>query len=93
MGSRYDETYRRSLAEPEAFWAEAAEAIDWDRRWDRVFDDSRPPFYRWFPGALVNTCHNALDRHVAAGRGARAVQYYSSQLQVTLRQVLSSVEQ
>ena len=78
MGSRYDETYRRSLAEPEAFWAEAAEAIDWDRRWDRVFDDSRPPFYRWFPGALVNTCHNALDRHVAAGRGARTALIYDS---------------
>ena len=40
----YAETYRRSLAEPEAFWAEAAEAIDWERRWDRVLDDSRPPF-------------------------------------------------
>ena len=78
MDSRYDETYRRSLAEPEAFWAEAAEAIDWDRRWDRVFDDSRPPFYRWFPGALVNTCHNALDRHVDAGRGERTALIYDS---------------
>ena len=57
------------LSEPEEFWAEAAEAIDWERRWDRVLDDSRPPFYRWFSGARLNTCWNALDRHVAAGRG------------------------
>src|ERR1700720_797309 len=65
----YAEVYRRSLAEPEAFWAEAAEAIDWERRWDRVLDDSRPPFYRWFAGARLNTCWNAVDRHVAAGPG------------------------
>ena len=64
----YRETYRRSLEKPEEFWAEAAEAIDWERRWDQVLDDSRPPFYRWFAGARLNTCWNALDRHVAAGR-------------------------
>src|SRR5258707_15856497 len=67
----YADTYRRSLAEPEAFWAEVAEAIDWERRWDRVLDDSRPPFYRWYAGARLNTCWNALDRHVAAGNGER----------------------
>ncbi len=74
----YAETYRRSLAEPEAFWAEAAEAIDWERRWDRVLDDSRPPFYRWFAGARLNTCWNALDRHVAAGRGERIALIWDS---------------
>ena len=78
MTSRYDEIYRRSLAEPEAFWAEAAEAIDWDKRWDRVFDDSRAPFCRWFPGARVNTCYNALDRHVEAGRGAETALIHDS---------------
>ncbi len=78
MTSRYEETYARSLAEPEAFWAEAAEAIDWDKRWDRVFDESRAPFYRWFPGARVNTCYNALDRHVEAGRGAETALIYDS---------------
>src|SRR5437660_511267 len=67
----YAETYRRSLQKPEEFWAEAAEAIDWERRWDRVLDDTRPPFYRWFAGARLNTCWNALDRHVAAGQGER----------------------
>jgi propionyl-CoA synthetase len=74
----YAETYRRSLAEPEAFWAEAAEAIDWERRWDRVLDDSRPPFYRWFAGARLNTCWNALDRHVAAGHGERLALVWDS---------------
>jgi propionyl-CoA synthetase len=74
----YLETYRRSLAEPEAFWAEAAEAIDWERRWDRVLDDSRPPFYRWFAGARLNTCWNALDRHVAAGNGERVALIWDS---------------
>src|SRR5712672_4412954 len=74
----YADTYRRSLAEPEAFWAEAAEAIDWERRWDRVLDDSRPPFYRWFAGARLNTCWNALDRHVAAGTGERVALIWDS---------------
>ena len=85
MTSRYDEIYARSLAEPEAFWAEAAEGIDWEKRWDRVLDDSRPPFNRWFVGAEVNTCHNALDRHVAAGRGAQTALIYDSPVTGTVR--------
>ena len=69
----YVETYSRSIERSEEFWAEAAEAIDWEHRWDRVLDVSRPPFYRWFSGAKLNTCWNALDRHVAAGRDIRAM--------------------
>src|SRR6184192_1773936 len=76
--TEYAETYRRSLAQTEAFWAEAAEAIDWERRWDRVLDDTRPPFYRWFAGARLNTCWNALDRHVAAGYGERLALIWDS---------------
>jgi len=78
MTTGYSETYRRSLERPEEFWAEAAAAIDWERRWDRVLDDSRPPFYRWFAGARLNTCWNALDRHVAAGRGDRIALIWDS---------------
>jgi propionyl-CoA synthetase len=78
MTTGYAETYRRSLERPEEFWAEAAEAIDWERRWDRVLDRSRPPFYRWFAGARLNTCWNALDRHVAAGRGRRTALIWDS---------------
>jgi propionyl-CoA synthetase len=74
----YAATYRRSLDKPEEFWAEAAAAIDWDKTWDRVLDDSCKPFYRWFPGARLNTCWNALDRHVAAGNGERVALIYDS---------------
>jgi propionyl-CoA synthetase len=74
----FAETYRRSLERPEEFWAEAAEAIDWERRWDRVLDATRPPFYRWFAGARLNTCWNAIDRHVAAGRGERVALIWDS---------------
>jgi len=80
----YAETYRRSLEHPEEFWAEAAEAIEWETRWDRVLDDSRPPFYRWFPGGRLNTCWNALDRHVAAGRGERVALIYDSPVTGTI---------
>jgi hypothetical protein len=50
------EVYRRSLDRKDDFWAEAAEAIDWQRRWDRVLDDANPPFYRWYAGARLNMC-------------------------------------
>jgi propionyl-CoA synthetase len=53
------ETDRRALGRPEAFWADAAAAMDWERRWERVLDDSRPPFYRWFTGGRLNTCWRA----------------------------------
>ena len=78
MTTGYAETYRRSLERPEEFWAEAAEAIDWERRWDQVLDASRPPFYRWFPGGRLNTCWNAVDRHVAAGRGEQVALIWDS---------------
>ncbi|NUR78298.1 MAG: propionyl-CoA synthetase [Thermoleophilia bacterium] len=75
---RLEETYRRSLEEPEAFWAEAAGAIEWDEPWQRVLDDSRAPFYRWFAGGRMNTCHNALDRHVEGGRADQPALIYDS---------------
>jgi propionyl-CoA synthetase len=61
----YAQAYARAMTDPEAFWGEAAEALHWERRWDRVLDDSRPPFYRWFTGGRLNTCYNAVDRHLA----------------------------
>jgi len=67
--SRYAELYDRSMRDPEGFWGEAAEALVWDKKWDRVLDDTNPPFYRWFAGGQINTCYNAVDRHVAEGRG------------------------
>ena len=65
--STYDAVYARSLSDPEGFWAEAAEGIDWIFKWDQVVDRSNAPFYRWFVGGELNTCHNALDRHVDRG--------------------------
>ncbi|HSW28581.1 MAG TPA: propionyl-CoA synthetase [Longimicrobiales bacterium] len=81
----YMETYRRSQEDPEGFWGEAARAIDWDRPWDRVLDDSNPPFYRWFAGGELNTCHNALDRHVDGGRADQAALIYDSPVTHTKR--------
>jgi propionyl-CoA synthetase len=74
----YDEIYGRSQEDPEGFWADAAAAIDWDKTWDSVLDSSAAPIYRWFAGAELNTCHNALDRHVAAGRGDHTALIYDS---------------
>ena len=75
---RLEETHRRSLAEPDAFWAEAGAAVDWDEPWQRVVDDSRAPFYRWFAGGRMNTCYNALDRHVERGRADQPALIYDS---------------
>ena len=76
--SRYDEVFRRSIDAPEAFWSEAAEAIDWITPPERVLDRSRAPFYRWFPGGELNTCWNALDRHVEGGRADQVALIYDS---------------
>jgi propionyl-CoA synthetase len=78
MKSQYDEAYRRSLADPAGFWAAAAEDLYWERRWDRVLDDTRPPYYRWFTGGRLNTCYNALDLHIDRGRGKQRALIYDS---------------
>ena len=66
----YEQDYRRSLEDPEGFWLEAAGAIDWERAPSRALDDSAP-LYRWFPDGVLNTCHNALDRHADGGGPGR----------------------
>src|SRR5262245_17904273 len=81
----YEETYRRSLADSEGFWADAATAIDWVEPWERVLDDSRAPFFRWFTGGRLNTCHNALDRHVDGGRADQLALVYDSPVTETAR--------
>jgi propionyl-CoA synthetase len=82
---RFDEIHARSLSDPEGFWGEVAQAIDWTRPWDKVLDSSRPPFYRWFAGAELNTCHNALDRHVEGGRADQAALIYDSPVTETVK--------
>src|SRR4051794_3129265 len=72
------DVHRRSLEDPEGFWAEAATAITWRSAPTRVLDADNAPFYRWFPDGTLNTCENALDRHVAAGAGDRVALIYDS---------------
>jgi propionyl-CoA synthetase len=80
---RYAEVYRRSLEDREEFWLEAARSVDWTVEPAAALDDAEHPLYRWFPGGELNTCYNALDRHVEAGRGAdRALVYDSAVLGV-----------
>ncbi|MBL7517978.1 AMP-binding protein, partial [Frankia sp. CNm7] len=81
----YRRQYRRAIEEPEEFWAEQARAVDWVRPPERVLDASRPPFYRWFPDATLNTCANAVDRHVANGRADQVALIYDSPVTGTLR--------
>ncbi len=69
---------QRAAADPAGFWGEAAAAIDWIRPWQQVLDESRAPIYRWFEGAELNTCYNAVDRHVEQGRGEQIAIHYDS---------------
>ena len=85
MASDYQAVYARAAGDPEGFWAAAAEALHWERRWDRVFDDRRPPFYRWFTGGVLNTCYNALDFHVDRGRGKQPALVYDSPVTGVIR--------
>ena len=64
MTGDYKAVYDSWLADPQAFWAGAADDVQWYEPWTSVLNDSRPPFYRWFEGAQLNTCYNALDYHV-----------------------------
>ncbi|MGW5238682.1 AMP-binding protein [Monashia sp. NPDC004114] len=74
----YRKSYDESLRDPDAFWAKAAEAIDWVTPPRRILDDSNPPFYRWYPDAELNVCFNAVDRHVEGGRGDQPAIRYDS---------------
>ena len=85
MRGAYEATYERWRRDPEGFWAEAAEAIHWYRRWDQVLDSSRAPFYRWFSGGLVNTCYNLLDTHVENGRAQQIALIYDSPVTGTIK--------
>ncbi len=82
---RYHDLFQKSIKDPAGFWENAAQAITWDKTWDKVLDDSNKPFYRWFAGAELNTCFNALDRHVKAGRADQVALIYDSPVTNTLR--------
>ena len=84
-GTVWAAAHRRAHEDPAGFWGEAAQAIDWVTRPTRVLDDDTPPFYRWFPDATLNTCYNALDRHVIGGRADQAALIYDSPVTATTR--------
>ena len=85
MGQDYESVYARWQRDPEGFWAEAAEDIHWYKRWETLLDVSRKPLYRWFVGGEVNTCYNAVDRHVDDGRGDQDALIYDSPVTDTIK--------
>ena len=83
--SRYHEIYARSMRDPEGFWGEAAQAIDWYEPAKKVFDKDAGVYGRWFTGASCNTCYNAIDRHVERGRAQQPAIIYDSPVTSTKR--------
>jgi propionyl-CoA synthetase len=93
---RYQQEFKRSLAEPDQFWRDAAGLIDWYTEPRAVLDRSNLPFYSWFPGGMLNTCFNAVDRHVRDGRAGQPALIYDSpvtgsQRVMTYQQLLDEV--
>ena len=74
----YQEVYQESITHPETMWNEAAQSVYWYKPYEKVFDDSNKPFYRWFVKGQLNTCYNALDYHVQNGRAEQTAIIYDS---------------
>ena len=83
--SRYQEEFIQSIQHPDQYWGKIAKAVHWEKTWDKVLDDSDKPYYRWFTGAEVNTCYNALDLHVKEGRGEQNAIIYDSAMTGEIR--------
>jgi acetyl-CoA synthetase len=88
--------YEQAAHDPRAWWAKQAEELDWFKRWDRVLDDSDPPFYKWFVGGKINASHNCLDRHVVAGRGQQVALHWrgegGEERDITYAELLAEVK-
>src|SRR3712207_3557495 len=87
----YRDAFSRSISDPSGFWGEQAQLVDWISQPRQVLDDSRPPFYRWYPDATLNTCFNALDRHVIAGRADQPALIHDSPV-TGAKQILTYAE-
>ena len=86
MSSSYQSVYQSWQSDPQKFWAKAAADVQWYQPWTSVLDATRPPFYRWFDGGELNTCHNALDYHVENDRAEQVALIYDSPVTDTIRQ-------
>ena len=84
MSNLYDQAHEQSITDPEGFWGPIAEDCHWYKKWDKVLDDANTPFFRWFVGGETNTCYNAVDLHVDAGRGDQAAVIYDSPVTDTI---------
>lgn len=83
----YCDAYKRSLENPEEFWAEVGKLINWFKPWTKVLDNSNEPFTKWFVGGELNACYNAVDRHVEAGNGEKTAIIYDSPQTSIIRKV------
>ena len=86
MSSSYQTVYQAWQADPQAFWAQAAAAVQWYEPWTKVLDDAHPPFYHWFAGGQLNSCYNALDYHVENGSAEQPALIYDSPVTDTIKQ-------
>ncbi len=84
---KFDEVFQASIDNPEKFWGEAAKGITWSKEYDQVLDASNAPFYKWFPGGKLNTCYNAVDRHVENGRADQVAIIYDSPVTDTIKKI------
>src|SRR5689334_16516099 len=85
MAMRYEDEYRRSIEQPEAFWAEQARAIHWHKPPQAILEYTNPPFRKWYAGGQTNLCHNAIDRHLDARGDQAALIAISTETNVTRR--------
>lgn len=85
VAGAYDVAFKESVTDPETFWGKAGEQMTWHKKWDKVLDASNPPFYKWFVGAEVNTCYNALDVHIENGRADQVAVIYDSPVTDTIK--------
>ncbi len=85
--NNYQQLFDHSVRDPEDFWGAIAEDVHWYRKWDKVLDDSNAPYYRWFAGAKVNTCYNALDLHVENGRADQTALIFDSAMTGEVRKL------
>jgi propionyl-CoA synthetase len=87
MFKSYEDAYKRSLEDKEGFWSIAAGAIQWEKKWDKVLDESKAPLYKWFAGGRLNTCYNAIDYHVENGRKDQVAIIYDSPVTNTILKI------